>query len=49
MMSKTILLALFYVFLLLYSYDIDSNSYFQAGQQSQEFVDSEFLEEGVTL
>ena len=39
-MSKTTLFALFYVFLLLYFYDIDSNCYFQAGHRSQEFVDS---------
>lgn len=49
MMNKTVLFALCYIFLLLYFYDIDSNSYFQAGHQSQEFVDSDFLEEGVTL
>lgn len=48
-MSKTTLFALFYIFLLLYFYNIDCNSYFQAGHESQEFVDSDFLEEGVTL
>jgi len=49
MMSKTTLFTLFYIFLLLYFCDIHSNSSFQAGHLSQEFVDPGFLKESVTL
>lgn len=42
-------LCFFLMFSSLHFYDIDSNSYFQARHWSQEFVDSDFLEEGVVL